>query len=65
MKTCRERINDCNTHIVNDYYVLESDVNGMLDEIESKVGEIIMDLRHDYDVKSALEKLEQLAKELY
>ena len=65
MKTYRDRISDCNTHIVNDYYVLESDVNGMLDEIESKVGEIIMDLRHDYDVKSALEKLEQLAKELY
>ena len=65
MKTYRERISDCNTHIVNDYYVLESDVNGMIDEIETKINDILMDLKHEYDVKSALEKLEQLAKELW
>ena len=64
MKTYRERINDVNVDSFGVSVVKEEDVNGMLDELESKVADIIEDIK-DYDVKSALEKLKELLKELY
>lgn len=64
MKTYRERINDASVDSFGVSVVKEEDVSGMLDELESKVADII-DFIEDYDVKSALEKLKELLKELY
>lgn len=64
MKTYRERINDANVDSFGVSVVKEEDVNEMLDELESKVADII-DFIEDYDVKSSLEKLNELLKELY
>lgn len=64
MKTYRERINDANVDSFGVSVVKEEDVSGMLDELESKVADVI-EYIEDYDVKSALEKLKELLKELY
>ena len=64
MKTYRERINDVSDDSFGVSVVKEEDVCGMLDELESKVADIIEDIEY-YDVKSALEKLKELLKELY
>ena len=64
MKTYRERISDASIDSFGISVVKEEDVNGMLDELESKVADIIDDIDL-YDVKSALEKLRELSKELY
>ena len=64
MKTYRERINDASVDSFGVSVVKEEDVSGMLDELESKVADII-DFIEDYDVKSSLEELKELLKELY
>ena len=64
MKTYRERISDASIDSFGISVVKEEDVNGMLDELESKVADIIDDIDL-YDVKYALEKLRELSKELY
>ena len=64
MKTYRERISGVSVDSFGVSVVKEEDVNGMLDELESKVADIV-DYVEGYDVKSALEKLKELLKELY
>ena len=64
MKTYRERINEVNVDSFGVGMVKEEDVNGMLDELESKVADIIDDIEKYY-VKSALDKLKELSKDLY
>lgn len=66
MKTYRERIDECRQYFEtdDDYYVPQSDVSGMLDEIEHRINDI-KDLIQSYEVKQAYNDLEQLAKELY
>lgn len=66
MKTYRERIDECRQYFetADDYYIPQSDVSGMLDEIEHRINDI-KDLIQSYEVKQAYNDLEQLAKELY
>lgn len=64
MKTYRERINDVSVDSFGIGVAKEEDVNGMIDEIETKVADIVEDIER-YDVISALEKLKELLKELY
>ena len=64
MKTYRDRINDNNTNIFDKYIVEEEFINELIDEIETKVSDIVDDIE-SYDIQSALEKLKELLKELY
>ena len=45
-------------------YVLEKDVTNLIDDIESDVNEI-KDLLKDYELKEAIEKIEELSQKLY
>lgn len=64
MKTYRDRINDINVDSFGISVVKEEDVNGMIDELETKVADIVEDIER-YDIISALEKVKELLKELY
>lgn len=65
MKTYRDKLGEVSKDVL-DIEVVEFDkIKVMLDEIEDRIKDIIFFIAEEHDSRTALERLEELAKELY
>lgn len=65
MKTYRDRVSDNTERILDKFLVDTEFVDELYNEIENKVNDIIDDIENEYDVRTALNKLKELSRDLY